>query len=131
MNWMTWYNSLAKPSWTPAPSTIGLIWSVLYPIIAVTFTLVFLRAYQAKIPWKIALPFAINLLANLMFMPLFSGLRSIELAAVDIVIVWGTIIWCIVAIWPHSRWIALAQVPYLIWVTIATILQLSIVYLNF
>jgi len=25
MPWLDWYNSLAKPSWTPAPATIGLI----------------------------------------------------------------------------------------------------------
>ena len=28
---MEWYNSLAKPSWTPGPSTINLIWMILYP----------------------------------------------------------------------------------------------------
>ncbi len=33
MTWMEWYNSLWKPSWTPAPATIGLIWQILYPII--------------------------------------------------------------------------------------------------
>jgi benzodiazapine receptor len=38
---MEWYNALAKPSWTPAPATIGLIWTILYPIIAVSFGLVF------------------------------------------------------------------------------------------
>ena len=24
--WIEWYQSLAKPSWTPAPRAIGLIW---------------------------------------------------------------------------------------------------------
>lgn len=37
MTWLDWYNSLAKPSWTPAPATIGQIWQILYPIIVVTF----------------------------------------------------------------------------------------------
>ena len=37
MPWLEWYNSLAKPSWTPAPTTIGLIWQILYPIILVSF----------------------------------------------------------------------------------------------
>jgi len=35
--WIEWYQSLAKPSWTPAPRTIGLIWQVLYPVIIATF----------------------------------------------------------------------------------------------
>jgi benzodiazapine receptor len=29
MTWMEWYDSLAKPSWTPAPATISLIWTIL------------------------------------------------------------------------------------------------------
>ena len=41
MDWMTWYNALEKPGWTPVPSTIGLIWQIIYPIIVVTFGFVF------------------------------------------------------------------------------------------
>jgi benzodiazapine receptor len=53
-------------------------------------------------------------------------MRNLPLAAVDILIVWGTIIWMSVAIWRHYRWVAVAQVPYFIWVSLATVLQLSI-----
>lgn len=130
MNWLDWYNSLAKPGWTPAPSTISLIWMILYPIILVSFGFVFVRAFQGKVPRIVAVPFAINLVANLLFMPIFSGLRSVPLAAIDIVIVWATIIWCVVAIWRHYRWVALAQGPYFVWVSIATVLQLSITVMN-
>ena len=31
MDWITWYNGLVKPTWTPSPSTIGLIWQIIYP----------------------------------------------------------------------------------------------------
>lgn len=130
MTWIDWYNSLAKPSWTPAPATISLIWMILYPIILVSFGFVFLRAFQGKIPRRIALPFAVNLAANLLFMPIFAGLRNVPLAAMDIVIVWTTIIWCVVAVWPHSRWVAVVQVPYFVWVSLATVLQLSITAMN-
>ncbi len=37
MPWIEWYDSLAKPGWTPAPATIGLIWRILYPIILVAW----------------------------------------------------------------------------------------------
>ena len=130
MTWMEWYNSLAKPSWTPAPATIGLIWQILYPIILVTFGFVFVQTCRRKVPWRVALPFAINLVANLLFMPIFSGLRSVPLAAVDILIVWGSIIWMAVAVWRHYRWVAIAQVPYFVWVSLATVLQLSITWSN-
>ena len=130
MAWIDWYNALNKPSWTPSPTTIGLIWGLLYPLIFASFGFVFLRVLQGKIPRIVALPFVINLVANLLFMPIFSGLRNVPLAAVDILIVWSTILWCGVAIWPHDRGISLAQIPYFVWVSIATVLQLSLTAMN-
>src|SRR4051812_13007825 len=130
MNWLDWYDALDKPTWTPAPSTISLIWLILYPIILVSFGFVFVEVFRGKVPRRVALPFAVNLVANLLFMPIFSGLRNVPLAAADIVIVWATIIWCMVAVWPHYRWVAVAQVPYFAWVSIAAVLQLSITWMN-
>lgn len=130
MDWMTWYTGLAKPSWTPAPRTIGLIWQILYPIIIVSFGFVFVQSFRRKLSWRIAVPFAINLAANLVFTPIQFGLRNLPLASVDILIVWSTIVWMAVAIWPRYRWVTIAQIPYFIWVTTATILQLSITAMN-
>ena len=128
--WLEWYQSLAKPSWTPAPRIIGLIWQVLYPVIIATFGFVFVQAGRRKIPWLIALPFAINLVANLMFTPIQFGLRNLPLASLDIVVVWGTLVWMMLAIWRHYRWVAVAQMPYFVWVSIATVLQLAITGMN-
>jgi translocator protein len=130
MSWMEWYNSLVKPSWTPAPSTISLIWTILYPIIVVSFGFVLVQLFRGKVGWKIAVPFAINLVANLLFMPIFAGLRNVPLACVDIMIVWSTIIWCVVVAWPVCKWVAVAQVPYFVWVSIATVIQVSIAAMN-
>jgi|SRR5579864_6017619 len=130
MTWMEWYSSLAKPSWTPAPSTISLIWTILYPIILVSFVFVFVQWFRGKVGWKVGIPFAINLIANLLFMPIFSGLRNVPLAALDIVIVWATILWCVITVWPVYKWVAAAQLPYFVWVSIATVLQFSIAVMN-
>lgn len=130
MDWLAWYNSLAKPSWTPAPATIGLIWQVLYPILLVCFGFVVVQAFRGQLPWRVALPFVVNLVANLIFTPIQFGLRNLPLAAADILVVWATILWSAVAIWPHYRWVAVAQGPYFVWVSIATVLQLSITASN-
>lgn len=130
MDWMSWYNSLAKPGWTPAPATIGLIWQILYPIIVVSFGFVFVQCARGKMPRRVALPFVINLAANLAFTPIQFGLRNLPLASLDILIVWGSIIWCAWAVWPHARWVAVAQLPYFVWVSTATVLQLSITLMN-
>lgn len=130
MPWREWYDALAKPSWTPAPATIGLIWSILYPILLVTFGFVFVQAIRGKLPWRVALPFAINLVANLIFSPIQFQVRNLPLASADILIVLGTIPWMMLAVWPHHRWVAFAQVPYLVWVSIATALQVAITVWN-
>ncbi|MBM4075208.1 MAG: tryptophan-rich sensory protein [Planctomycetes bacterium] len=130
MTWIDWYYSLEKPSWTPTPATIGLVWQILYPIIIVTFGFVFVQMFRGKIGWKVALPFAVNLVSNLIFTPIQFGMRNLPLASVDILVVWGTIIWMSVVIWKHYRWISLAQIPYFVWVSLATVLQLSITAMN-
>ena len=130
MSWMQWYESLQKPAWTPEPGTISIIWQVLYPIILFSFSYVFLKAVRGKIPQAIALPFAVNLVANLAFMPILFGLRSLVLASFDIVVVLATIVWGMGMIWRYHRWVAIVQIPYLIWVAIATCLQLAITQMN-
>lgn len=130
MEWIDWYNSLEKPAWTPAPRVIGTTWKILYPIIFISFGFVFVQAMRRKVPWQVTLPFAINLVSNLIFTPIQFGMRNLPLAAVDIVVVWSTIIWAAIAIWGHYRWVSLAQIPYFIWVSIATVLQLSITAMN-
>ena len=130
MNWRQWYDALEKPAWTPEPATIGLIWQILYPIIFITLAIVFTQVFRRRVPWVVALPFAINLVANLAFTPIEFGLRNLPLATVDILIVWVTILWMMAAIWRYMWWVAIAQVPYLVWVTIATVLQISITWMN-
>src|SRR3954463_15148884 len=114
MSWIEGDDSRAKPPWTPAPATISLIWTILYPVILASFGFVFVQAARKKLPRRVALPFAINLVANLLFMPVFAGLRNVPLAAADILIVWATLVWCVVAVWPHSRWVAAAQGAYFV-----------------
>ena len=126
----SWYQQLIKPSWAPPSSVFGPVWTLLYIGIFISFGTVFLMAFEKKISWMIALPFALNLLANFAFTPLQFGLRSNILASVDIVIIFATLIWAMIAIYPHSHTITHAQIPYLLWVSFAMVLQLTITYLN-
>lgn len=130
MTFMEWYDSLAKPGWTPDPAFIGMMWQIIYPIILATFGFVFIQVLRGKVPRAVALPFAVNLAANLSFTPIQFGLRNLTLASIDILIVWATIVWMMSAIWRHYRWVALAQIPYFAWVSTATVLQLSISWMN-
>lgn len=127
---MNWYETLAKPSWAPPASLFGTVWSILYPIIFIAYGYVAYRAFSGTMPRGVLVPVIINLAANFAFTPIQFGLRNLDLAALDIVIVLVTIVWSIIVIWPHSPIAAIALVPYLIWVIIATVLQFSITLMN-
>lgn len=125
-----WYRQLIRPSWSPPGWLFGPVWTFLYILIAVSFFKVFQLAFQKRISFIIVLPFILNLVFNFAFTPLQFGLRSNLLAAIDILLVLGTLVWAMIAIYSHQRWITYIQIPYLLWVSFATILQLTITYLN-
>ena len=131
MDTYSWYATLIKPAWAPPAWAFSPVWTVLYAIIAVTFGYVFYKAFTKQLPRMVALPFALNLVFNFAFTPLQFGLQNNLLAALDILLVLGTLIWMLVAIWPFCRWVAIANAPYLLWVSFATVLQLTVTYLNF
>lgn len=128
--WRVWYDGLIKPSWTPPGSTIGIIWSILYPMIAISFIYVMVNAFKGKLTWSVGIVFIINLIANLLFSPIFFGMKNIPLATLDIVIVWVTIILQFFLIWPISKVIAVLQIPYFLWVTTASTIQLTVFIKN-
>ena len=130
MNAYNWYSKLKKPSWAPQSWLFGPAWTVLYILIVLSFGKVFLMAWQKEIALIIVLPFLLNLIFNFIFTPLQFGLKNNFLAAVDILLILGTIIWSMIAIYPYAQWIAYIQIPYLLWVSFATVLQLTITYLN-
>ena len=93
MNGYNWYSKLIKPTWAPPSWLFGPVWTVLYAIIAVTFSTIFYRAYTGRLAWIVALPFALNLIFNFIFTPIQFGLKNNMLAAADILLVVGTLVW--------------------------------------
>lgn len=130
MNTYTWYKKLKKPFWAPPTWLFGPVWTFLYILIAISFGKVFLTALGGGLPFAIVFPFILNLIFNFIFTPIQFGLKNNLLAAVDIVLIWLTIVWLMAAIFPTIPWVAYMQIPYLIWVSIATVLQMTITYLN-
>lgn len=130
MNTYTQYADYIKPEWAPPAWLFGPVWSFLYILIAISFGYVFYQYVQKRISKAIALPFLLNLIANALFTPIQFGLESNLLAAIDILVVLGTLIWLIRVVWNKYRWVAIMNIPYLLWVSFATVLQLTVTYLN-
>ena len=126
----SWYKKLKKPSWAPPNWVFGPVWTVLYILIIISFGKVFLMTFAGQLSFAIALPFILNLVFNLIFSPIQFSLRNNVLAAIDVILVWITLVWSMLVIYPLIPWVAYLEVPYIIWVTIATVLQLTVTSLN-
>lgn len=117
-----WYETLDKPSWTPPNWSFGVIWTVLYVMIAVAGWLVWREAGigAAMVFW------GLQLVLNGAWSWLFFGRRRMDLAMVDVIALWLAIAIFIVLAWPISTWAALLFVPYLVWVSLAATLNRSV-----
>ena len=129
-NTVIWYSQLIKPAWAPPSWLFGPAWGILYILILISFGAVFIKYVKKEISGKIFLPFFLNLGFNLLFSPIQFSLQNNFLAAIDILLVLGTLIWAMIAIYPKMKWIVYMNIPYLLWVSFATVLQITITILN-
>ena len=124
------YRSYKKPSWAPPSWLFGPVWTLLYLLIAISFSAVGYEWYRGAIPAIVALPFALNLFFNALFTTIQFRWRNFVLAALDVLLVWATLVWALVAIFPFAPWVAYLNLPYLAWVSFATVLQFTVTILN-
>lgn len=124
-----WYEQLAKPSWRPPNWLFAPVWTLIYLTIAVSGWLVWREAGLAEGALPLAI-YLVQLLLNAAWTPLFFGLHRPDLAFVDIVLLWLSIIATMMAFHPVSQTAAFLLLPYLLWVTFAAALNFSIWRLN-
>lgn len=124
-----WYQTLAKPNWTPPDWLFGPVWSVLFFLMALSAWLVWRRGGWRASPASLAL-FGLQLLLNVGWSAIFFGLRSPGLAFGEIVILLVAIAATAVAFWGRSTIAALLLMPYLAWTTFAALLNFAIWRMN-
>jgi translocator protein len=124
-----WYRTIAKPDWTPPGWLFGPVWTVLYFSIGVSGWLVWRKSgfRAARIAMAI---FAVQLILNATWSPVFFGLQRPDIALAVIIGLWLSIGAMIAAFRPHDRRAAWMLVPYLLWVSFATALNFAIMRLN-
>jgi tryptophan-rich sensory protein len=121
-----WYETLRKPDWTPPKWAFPVVWSILYVCIG----------YAGWLIWTIAgwsLPIALwglQMVANALWSYFFFGIRRMDLALVDVAVLWLSVALFILAAWPVSTLASLLFVPYLAWVSAAATLNYSVRRLN-
>ncbi|SHK68755.1 TspO and MBR related proteins [Pseudonocardia thermophila] len=121
------YAALEQPPWAPPPWLFGPVWTVLYVLIAVSGWLVWRRAGLTS-PAHVV--YAVQLLLNMAWTPLFFAAGLIGPAFAEIVVLWIAIVATIVLFARIDKIAAWLLVPYLAWVTFASALNLAIWVLN-
>lgn len=103
----------------------GPVWSTLYVLMGVSAWLVWREGGWQRQRAALGL-FVAQWVLNAVWTPVFFGLRRIDLALLDIVVLWLLIVATIVAFWQVSGPAAMLLMPYILWVTIATALNFGI-----
>lgn len=124
-----WYAGLEKPGFNPPDWVFAPVWTVLYLMMAVAGWQVWRRAGFRDGRIALAL-FAIQLALNLAWSFLFFGLRRIDLALVEIVVLLAVILLTTIHFWRIDRIAGLLFVPYAAWVAYALVLNVSLLVLN-
>lgn len=131
-----WYETLEKPFFNPPSWIFGPAWMTLYVLMGISFARIWQVAVRSRYPLvnrfakRGVIVFIIHFIFNLVWTPIFFGLKEPGWALVNIFIILGFIIILIRHFIRIDRIAAFLLIPYLIWVTFATVLNVAIVYLN-
>lgn len=125
-----WYQSLRKPAWQPPDWLFGPAWTVIFALTALSAAQAWRDAPdQASREWMVGL-FALNGFLNVLWSFLFFRLQRPDLALVEVVAFWLSIVALIVVLNRYSRTAGLLLIPYLVWVGFAGVLNWAILSLN-
>lgn len=124
-----WYEGLAKPWWRPPNWLFPPAWTLLYCLIAASGWLVWRKAGFAGAALPLAV-YGLQLLLNAMWSGVFFGLRRMDLAFVNVVALWLSILALIVLFAPIDSLSAWLLVPYFAWVSFAALLNFTVWRMN-
>lgn len=117
-----WFDALAKPALYPPPATFGIVWTLLYVLMALALTLV-VTARGARGRGVAIAIFAAQLLLNLAWSPLFFGAHQITGALILLGVIDLAVLVTTVLFWRIRPLAGMLLLPYLGWVLFATLLN--------
>ncbi len=124
-----WYQTLNKPPLTPPAAYFPTAWGILYTLMFLAFLLVLFQKNNKDKYVAINL-FVLQLFFNLIWSYLFFGLKSIELALLDVILLLIAVIFTTIYFFRLSKPAGFLMIPYLLQVVFALYLNLGIQLLN-
>ena len=121
------YNTLQKPPLAPPGFLFGIVWTILYILMGVSYGILDTRKLVDE---KINKIYYTQLIVNLIWPILFFIFKARLLAAIWIILLLILIIYMIFTFYKKHKLAAYLQIPYLIWTAFATYLNIGIYILN-
>jgi tryptophan-rich sensory protein len=125
-----WYQTLAKPLFTPPSWVFAPVWTVLYLLMGISAFLVWQKGLATAAGKTASAAFILQLVLNALWVPIFFGAKQPLFAFMDIVVLWLAIAATITSFQKVSKPAAILLVPYMAWVSFATVLNAGIYMLN-
>jgi len=138
---MHWYHTIKKPSWTPSGRMIGLVWTTIFVLFALSAIIVLnsttftattaLNAHPShdERTWLIAL-FGLNGFLNVFWSYAFFYRHQLYTAAYEAAVLDLSVIALMIVVWPISRTASLFLLPYALWVAFASYLANRVAWMN-
>jgi len=123
---VSWYPSLIKPALNPPAYVFGPVWTVLYVMIGIAAGRLWRVRHAFPTIWRL---FLLQLVFNFAWTPLFFGLQRIDLALLDLLVLWLSLV-VLLTLDRHSRQVFYWVFPYFLWVSFAAYLNVSLYVLN-
>jgi len=129
----SWYRRLRKPRWQPPPRAFGVVWPVLYGLIAYGGARALAAAGERGERGErgtVARALAVNLALNAAWTPLFFRAHAPRLALADLAVLNASNLDLLRRFGRADRRAAAALTPYLAWTAFATALNATIAARN-
>ena len=124
-----WYKNLTKPMFSPPDWVFPPMWGFLYLIIIVSL-LIYFKSSNWSSKKKGYFFFGIQMILNLIWSPVFFGLKNMLLALVIVILMDVFVILTIREFYKVSKISGILLVPYLLWILFATYLNAGYLILN-
>lgn len=127
-NIYTWYAHLNKSSLTPPGFVFSVVWTLLYALLAIIASI--LSSHSKTASKNVTMLFALQMLMNWAWTPLFFGLHWIVTSALWLVSLTCLNVILIIQLKKTNKTIAWLLTPYVFWLIFASYLNVTIVLMN-
>ncbi|MBU0958243.1 MAG: tryptophan-rich sensory protein, partial [Nanoarchaeota archaeon] len=116
-----WYESI-RPSITPPNWVFPVVWNILFFLIGLSLYFAWVGSKKSD-KGKVAVVFSLNFVLNILWSVLYFGLKRVDLAFVEIIFLWFSILSMVIVCWKIDKRAGWLLIPYLLWVGFAGILN--------